>query len=284
MLTGNIGTHGGIFALQRENNAYGACDMGALPGFLPGYQSTGDAEERKLLEERWGRPLPVKDGLSALEIIEAAESGKLKGMFIMGENPVASFPQPSHVKKALASLDFLVVSDMFLTETAGLASVVLPAASFAEKEGTFTNFEGRVQRVRKAIHPVGISLADSEIVMLLSEMMGYTMSYNSPLQVMEEIKEIVPFYRHVNYSDTDAAALEPGEMEGSSPGTRRLYKGLFPSGFGRFSTVEYVPPQDVAADGYPFTLMVGSSRYQFGSGARSSRGCGPASSSATTSR
>ncbi len=271
MLIGRAGRRGGIFALQRENNAHGACDMGALPDFLSGYQNIEDAQNRKKFEERWGRQLPTHAGLTALEMMAQAREGKIRSMFIMGENPVASFPQPAQVKKALSSLDFLVVTDMFLTETARLASVVLPAASFAEKDGTFTNFEGRIQRVRKAIKPAGNSLPDGEIVMRLAGTMGSPMPYTSPQQVMEEIEEMVPFYHHFTYADIDTTGLDLSEADGSTQGTRRLYKGLFPSGFGRFSPVEYIPPQNVATDGYPFTLMVGSSRYHFGAGSRSSR-------------
>ena len=271
MLTGNTGRRGGIFALQRENNAHGACDMGALPGFLPGYQSVDEAQNRKRFEERWGCSLPVEAGLSALEMMEAAREGKVKGMLIIGENPVASFPQPALVKKALSSLDFLVVADMFPTETVKFASVVLPAASFAEKEGTFTNFEGRVQRLRQAIAPAGDSLPDVEMLLRLAEAMGSPMPYSSHQEVMEEIEDMVPFYRHVAYADTDSMGLDWGDVESNSHGTRRLHKGLFPSGFGRFSPVEYSPPAGVATDGYPFTLMAGSCRYHFGTGSRSSR-------------
>jgi formate dehydrogenase major subunit len=271
MLTGNTGRRGGIFALQRENNAQGACDMGALPGFLPGYQNIDEAKNRQRFEERWGNSLPAEAGLTALEMMKAAGEGKVKGMLIMGENPVASFPQPALVREALSSLDFLVVTDMFPTETVKYASVVLPAASFAEKEGTFTNFEGRVQRLHRAIEPVGESLPDLEILLRLVGVMGSKMPYASHQEVMEEIEDMVPFYRHVAYADTDSMGMDWGDVESSTPGTRRLHKGLFPSGFGRFSPVEYTSPQDVAADGYPFTLMAGSSRYHFGAGSRSSR-------------
>jgi predicted molibdopterin-dependent oxidoreductase YjgC len=271
MLIGNASRHGGIFALQRENNAQGACDMGALPDFLPGYQSVDDAQNRKKYSERWGRPLPAHAGLTALEMMEQAVKGKVKAMFIVGENPAASFAQPARIKKALSSLDFLVVSDMFLTETARLASVVLPAAGFAEKEGTFTNFEGRIQRVRKAIEPAGDSLPDAEIIRRLAGIMNSPMPYTSPQQVMEEIKEMVPFYHQFNYADADRKDPDLSEAGGNTPGMRRLYKGIFPSGFGRFFPVEYIPPKDIAADGYPLTLMVGSSRYHFGAGSRSWR-------------
>jgi formate dehydrogenase alpha subunit len=271
MLTGNIGRRGGIFALQRENNAYGACDMGTLPDFLPGYQSIEDAPARNRFEERWGSQLPANVGLTAPEMMERAREGKVKGMFIMGEDMVASFPQPTLVKEALSSLDFLVVTDMFLTETAKLASVVLPAASFAEKEGTFTNFEGRVQRLQKAIEPIGGSLPDGEIILKLAERLDASMPYSSHQQIMDEIEEMVPFYHHLTYADFGTGGPDLTESERGRPVTRRLHKGLFPNGFGQFSPVEYTPPQSVAKDGYPLTLLLGSILYHFGTGSRSSR-------------
>jgi len=272
MLTGNTGHRGGgIFALQWENNAQGACDMGSLPDLLPGYQDIDDIQTRKNFEECWGACLPTNAGLTALEMIEQAREGKVKGMLIVGENPALSFPNSSLVKKALASLDFLVVADMFLTETANLAAVVLPAASFAEKEGTFTNFEGRVQRVRKAIEPLGDSLPDWEIIVQLAGRMGYPMPYSSPQQVMDEIKELVPLYQRLAYTDFETEELDWADLESGRLGTRRLYKGAFPSGFGRFSPVEYTPPTNVSGNGYPLTLLSGSILYHFGSGSRSLR-------------
>ncbi|MFC2002143.1 formate dehydrogenase subunit alpha [Chloroflexota bacterium] len=272
MLTGNVGKRGGgIFALQRETNAQGVCDTGSLPDFLPGYQSIDNAQSRKKFEECWGVCLPTEAGLTALEMIEQAKQGKIKGMLIMGENPVSSFPSPSLVKEALASLDFLVVSDLFLSETARLATVVLPAASFAEKEGTFTNFEGRVQRVQKAVEPAGDSLPDWEIIRQLASRMGYPLPYSSPQQVMEEIEELVSFYQRLAYADFETEDLDWADLEGGHLGTRRLYQGPFPSGFGRFSPVEYTPPPNGAGEVYPLTLITGSILYQFGSGTRSLR-------------
>jgi formate dehydrogenase alpha subunit len=270
MLTGNTGRRGGVFALQRENNAHGACDMGALPGFLSGYKNVDNVQNRENFRERWGKEIPHQTGLSAVEMVEAALAGNVKGMFIMGENIVDSFPQPSRVKKALSELEFLVTSELFLTDTAKIATVVLPAASFAEKEGTFTNFEGRVQRLCKAIEPYGESLPDSEIIMRLAEKLESPMPYSSSQQVMEEIEEMVPFYRHPIYTDTINTGLDISDEDSNVLGNRRLYNGLFPSGFGRFSDVEYSPPTDVANIEYPFTLLVGSVLYNFGSGVRSS--------------
>ncbi len=270
MLTGNVGHRGGIFALQRENNAQGACDMGSLPDFLPGYQSVDDDGARKKFEERWGVSLPANVGLTTVEMIEQAEAGKVKGMLIVGENPVSSFPNPSVVRNALSSLDFLAVTDLFLTETAKLATVVLPAAGFAEKEGTFTNFEGRVQRVRKAIEPVGDSLPDWEIILQIASTMGYPMPYSSPQQVMDEVEGVVPLYQPLGDTEFEPEDLERPDVERGRLVTRRLYQGLFPSGFGRFSLVEYTPP-NVSGDGYPLTLLSGSILYHFGGGSRSSR-------------
>ena len=272
MLTGNIGQRGGgIFALQRENNAQGACDMGSLPDFLPSYQAIADAQARKRFEERWRVPLPANPGLTAIEMMAQAREGKVKGMLIVGENPVASFPHPSFVKNALSSLEFLAVADMFLTETAKLATVVLPAASFAEKEGTFTNFEGVVQQIRKAIEPLGESRPDWEIILKLADRMGYPMPYSSPRGIMEEIKELVPLYQRLGYADFAKEDLDWADLEAGRFGARRLYQGAFPSGFGRFFAVEYVPQASIPRDEYPLTLLVGSVLYHFGSGTRSLR-------------
>jgi len=272
MLTGNIERRGGgIFALQRENNAQGACDMGSLPDFLPGYKSLDDEQAKSDFEKRWGSSLPSHAGLSAVEMIEQAETGKLKGMLIVGENPTSSFPRPSLVRKVLASLEFLVVADMFLTETARLADVVLPSASFAEKEGTFTNFEGRTQPVRKAIEPIGECLPDWRIILQLSEKMGQPMPYSSPQEVMNEIEELVPFYQRPASADLEKEDVDWAELESDSVRTKRLYKGPFPSGFGRLSPAEYTPPTDLSGNGYPLTLLSGSILHHFGSGTRSLR-------------
>jgi formate dehydrogenase alpha subunit len=270
MLTGNIeGRGGGIFALQRDNNAQGACDMGSLPDFLPGYHSIDDGPARSDFEGRWGSRLPGNNGLSALEMMEQAQKGRLKGMLIVGENPASSFPQPSRIRKALDSLEFLAVADLFLTETAKLADVVLPSASFAEKEGTFTNFEGRTQPVRKAIEPVGGSLPDWKITLRLAREMGPPMPYSSLQDVINEIEELVPFYQHFTAADLEKEDVDWAGLEGESVRTSRLYKGPFPSGFGRLSPAQYTPPARPAGNGYPLTLLSGSVLPHFGSGTRS---------------
>ncbi len=272
MLTGNIGHRGGgIFALQRENNAQGACDMGSLPDFLPGYQGLEEAEAKQKFEARWKVSLPTSAGLNALEMMEEVKKGKIKGMLIVGENPVSSFPCPSRVREALSSLEFCAVSDLFPTETVKLADVVLPTASFAEKEGTFTNFEGRVQHLGKAIEPLGDSLPDWRIVLQLANRMGHQMPYASPQEVTDEIKELVPLYRHLGYTDINNRELDLTDLENDRLGVKRLHKGPFPSGFGRFAQVDYSPTPDGLGKEYPFTLIVGSILHHFGSGTRSFR-------------
>jgi len=264
LLAGNIGRKGGgVYALQRENNGQGACDMGTLPKFLPGYQSVTDAQARERFEDRWGASLPAGLGLTTLEIMEQVKKGKIKGMYIVGENPVLSFPNSRLTTEILTSLDFLVVQDMFLTETAKLANVVLPAASFAEKEGTFTNFEGRVNRVSKAIKPIGESLPDWEIILRLADKMGSPMPYSSLQDVMSEIEELVPSYE--DYTDSERQdELAYGE-------TGRTYGRQLLKGFARFSPVKYTPRAREKKSDYPFTLLTGTTLYHFGTGSRSSR-------------
>ncbi len=271
LLTGNIGHHGGgIFALQKENNAQGACDMGVLPDFLPGYRSLEDPQTRSTFEDVWQTKLSANPGITIVEALRQVETGNIKAMLIMGENPVASFPDPTYVKKALSSLEFLCVIDIFPTETTRLASVVLPGVSFAEKDGTFTNFEGRVQQLRKAIDPPDTSTPDWEIILKISREMGSSMQYTSSREIMNEIEEMVPLYQNLSHHDFEQDEIE---LDTSSDrlGSRRFYKGLFPSGFGRFTPVEYVLPEVSPDDQYPFVLVTGSILHGFGCGSRSSK-------------
>jgi formate dehydrogenase alpha subunit len=275
LLTGNFShRRGGIYALQRENNGQGACDMGTLPLFLPGYQSVLDAQARIKFDESWGVSSPAKSGLTALEIMKQAKRGKIKGMYIIGENPALSFPNFKLISDTLTSLDFLVVQDMFLTETAKLANVVLPAASFAEKDGTFTNFEGRVQRVQKAIPPLGESLPDWEIVLRMADEMGSPMPYSSPQQVMTEIANTCQLASYSSYEGNGQVGSEAQSFyqsdSSSQHGVGRIHGGQFPKGFACFCPVEYVPPPK-AKRGYPFTLLTGVISNHFGTGSRTSR-------------
>ncbi|MEW6606150.1 MAG: NADH-quinone oxidoreductase subunit NuoG [bacterium] len=190
LLTGNSGKEGaGIGILLEKNNSQGTVDMGAISGFLPGYQEITDYKTREKFEQVWNVKLPSFRGLSALEILE---KGKVKGLYIVAENPIETYPDSDQTKQALESLEFLVVQDMFLTQTAKLADVVLPACSFAEKEGTFTNVEGKVQKLNMALSPIGESKSDLEIFITLSKLLGYEMNYSNSAEVMDEIKRLMP--------------------------------------------------------------------------------------------
>lgn len=246
LLTGNIGKAGaGIFALQEENNGLGASDMGCLPDFLPGYQ-----------------PVANGAGLALSGMLEQAKSGNIKGMYIMGENPVALIPGSGEI---LSSIDFLVVQDLFLTDTAKLASVVLPAASFAEKDGTFTNFERRVQRVRSAVDPPGESLPDWQIIQKLAGAMGHSMPYSSAQEIMDEIAARVPLYKGINYADIAPGGIFWPRTNGNRFGTRRLYEDGFAQGFGQFSVAELREGKERVV---PDELVPRRTVFQFGSGVR----------------
>ncbi|MBS7619344.1 formate dehydrogenase subunit alpha [Candidatus Bathyarchaeota archaeon] len=257
MLCGNIGRPGtGVNPLRGQNNVQGSCDMGALPDFLPGYRRVSDVEARKTFEERWGVKCPDGRGLTLIEMINEC-GGKIKAMYIMGENPLMTDPDLNHVKKQLEKLDFLAVSELFPSETTEVADVILPAASFAEKDGTYTATDRRIQRIRKAVEPVGESQPDWMIISQLSKIMGYLMPYTSPANVMEEIAELVPIYGGVSYERLDKGALKWPCIDENHPGTSILHVERFTRGRGRFVTVDYNPPSEVPDEEYPFILTTG---------------------------
>ncbi|MDP2952474.1 MAG: molybdopterin-dependent oxidoreductase, partial [Chloroflexota bacterium] len=264
MLTGNIGREGtGVNPLRGQNNVQGACDVGALPSFYPGYRRVNEAAAREKFEGAWGVKLPQRDGLTVVEIMNAAHEGKIKGLYIMGENPMLSDPNLNHVKEALENLEFLVVQDIFLSETAQLADVVLPGVSFAEKDGTFTSTERRVQRVRKAIPAVGQSRQDWEIISEVSSRLGYPMSYRSPSEVMDEVASLVPIYGGIRYDRLDGDGLQWPCPNPEHPGTPYLHKDQFTRGKGLFTGVSYLPPAELPGDGYPFLLTTGRILYHY---------------------
>jgi formate dehydrogenase alpha subunit len=266
MLTGNTGRKGGgIIALQRESNSRGAVDMGILPDFLPGLHSVTEAKARGKFEMLWSVNLPTSPGLTAVEVIEQAKLGKIKCLYIVGEDPAVSFPGSHMVRDALASLEFLVVQDLFLTETAKLANVVLPASSFAEKDGSFTNFEGKVSKIRKAIKPVGESRPDWEIILNIADNMKSPFSYSRLEDIMGEIEESVPGY------ETYADSARHHENENGVVDTGQLLRTQMLRGFARFSPVEYQTPFKVKHKGYPFILLTGSAFPHIGTSTRSSK-------------
>ncbi|MDD2736227.1 MAG: formate dehydrogenase subunit alpha [Desulfuromonadaceae bacterium] len=274
LLTGNLGRPGtGVNPLRGQNNVQGGCDMGALPDVYSGYQKVADPLQRQKFARAWGvSTLPERAGLPLTHAMDAAASGLLRGMFIMGENPLLSDPDQAHARHALENLELLVVQDIFLSETAAMADVVLPAACYAEKEGTFTNTERRIQRVRKALDPPGEALADWEIICALAERAGYGgMRYSGPSQVMDEIASLTPIYGGIAYDRLDRHGLQwpcPGK---SHSGTPILHMESFTRGLGRFSPASYRPPAEAVDDEYPFVLTTGRTYFHWHTGTMTRR-------------
>ena len=273
MLTGNIGRKGtGFSPLRGQNNVQGACDMGALPNVYPGYQWVTDPEMQTKFGQAWGVHLDNQIGFSLTEMIAAADKKNLCGMYIMGENPIMSEPDINHVRKALSRLKFLVVQDIFLTETALLADVVLPAASFAEKDGTFTNTERRVQLVRKVLNPPGEARLDWQIIVDISERMGYPLKYGSSADIMAEIAALAPIYGGISYRRLNrAGGLQWPCWNIRHPGTVRLHQGKFSRGKGKFHVVVYQPPAEQPSGDYPMVLTTGRVLEHFHTGSMSRR-------------
>jgi formate dehydrogenase alpha subunit len=277
MLTGNIGKPGaGVDPLRGQNNVQGSCDVGALPNFYTGYQRVIDDAAREKFEKAWGVKLPPKPGLTVGEMLNAAHDGKIKAMWIIGENVAMSDPNVKHVIDALKHLDFLVVQDLFLTETAALADVVLPAASFAEKDGTFSNTERRVQRVRKAINPPGQAKADWQILCEVAQRMGTEAGWNyaSPAQIMDEIAALTPSYAGITYERIDAKGLQWPVPSREHPGTPILHTDKFTRGKGLFSPVEHQEPAETPDTEFPFTLTTGRILQHYHTGSMTHRVAG----------
>ncbi len=267
MLTGNIGKEStGVNPLRGQNNVQGACDLGGLPNVYTGYQPVTDPAVKQKFEEAWKAELSDKVGLTATEMFPAILEGKIKGMVILGENPMVSDPDSLHVEKALKALDFLLVIDIFPTPTSDLAHVVLPGASFAEKEGTFTNTERRVQMIRKAIEPPGDSKPDWQVIQELSSHFGYPMDYESPRAIMEEIAKLTPSYGGVRYDRLQGDGLQWPCLNLEHPGTKFLHQGRFSRGKGLFTPIEYKPPAEMPDGEYPFQLTTGRVHAHFHTG------------------
>ena len=268
LLTGNVGKPStGVNPLRGQNNVQGACDMGALPNVFPGYQRVDVEDVRSKFEKAWGKKLPEKPGLTVVEMINGILDGKIKAMYIVGENPMLSDPDINHVREALSKLQFLVVQDIFLSETARLAHVVLPAACFAEKDGTFTNTERRVQLVRKAVNPPGEAKADWEIICELAKRMGEDgFDYKNTAEIMEEIRSLTPIYGGITHTRLENGGIMWPCPSLDHPGTLYLHKDGFTRGKGKFHALSYKPPAELPDDEYPFILTTGRSLYHFHTG------------------
>jgi predicted molibdopterin-dependent oxidoreductase YjgC len=268
MLTAHIGQPmTGLNPLRGQNNVQGACDVGALPDVYSGYQKVADPAARRKFELAWSRPMPENPGLTVTEMIDGILTGKIRAMYIMGENPVISDPDTTHVKEALSKLEFLAVQDIFFSDTAELAHVILPAASFAEKDGTFTNTERRVQKIRKAVPSPGEARPDYEIICDLSKLMGYPMDYRAAHEIMEEIALLTPTYGGILHHRLDTGFGLQWPCPGMDhPGTPYLHRKKFARGMGAFIPVEFMPPAEPTDSEYPFILTTGRSYFHYHTG------------------
>ncbi len=269
MLTGNVGKpSSGVNPLRGQNNVQGACDLGALPNVFTGYQQVADENVRQKFEKAWGMKLPAEPGLVLTEMFPAMHEGKVKAAYLMGENPLLSDPDSTHIKESIEKLEFFVVQDIFLTETAQLADVVLPASSFAEKEGTFTNTERRVQKVRQIFDPPGIAKADWEIICELARRMGGKgFDYGSAEDIFNEMSRLTPSYGGISYGrlDREGGIQWPCPTD-DHPGTKFLHGDTFTRGKGWFSPLKYRPSAELPSALYPLILTTGRDRYHYHTG------------------
>jgi len=264
MVTGNIGRPStGVNPLRGQNNVQGSCDLGALPNKYPGYQDVNDPEIRATFEAAWGVPLSPEIGLTVTEIIGAAGSGDIRGLYVMGENPMLSDPNLNHVEQALKDIEFLCVQDIFMTETAELADVVLPAASFAEKDGTVTNTDRRVQRMRTAVPKPGEARDDWAILCDIATRIGYPMSYASPAEILNEIATVSPIYGGISFERIDDVGLQWPCPDANHPGTPFLHEGEFKRGKGKFHPTPFKVAAEEPDTDYPLLLTTGRYLYHW---------------------
>jgi formate dehydrogenase alpha subunit len=258
LMTGNIGVPGGgINPLRGQNNVQGACDMGALPDVLPGYQKVSDGAVREKFATAWGGSLPSEPGLTVSEMIPAILDGRIKALYVIGENPVLSDPDTNHVREALSRLEILLVQDIFLSQTAELAHIVLPAAASAEKDGTFTNTERRCSRVRKAIDPAGEAMPDWQILIRMANSMGGRWDYADSEEVFAEMAGLTPSYSGMSYDRLGLKGLQWPCPSAEHPGTAVLHQGGFAMGKAVFSPVHYRPQSEEPDADYPLVLSTG---------------------------
>jgi formate dehydrogenase major subunit len=272
MATANIGREGvGVNPLRGQNNVQGSCDMGSFPHEFPGYRHVADAKVRAQFEGAWGVTLQSEPGLRIPNMFEAALDGEFKGLYIEGEDIAQSDPNTQHVTAALTSMECIIVQDLFLNESAKFAHVFLPGSSFLEKDGTFTNAERRISRVRQVMRPKAV-YADWEITQLLSNALGYPMNYAHPSQIMDEIARLTPTFTGVSYERIDQLESIQWPCNEQHPdGTPTMHIGEFVRGKGRFLLTEYVPTAEKVNSRYPLILTTGRILSQYNVGAQTRR-------------
>ncbi len=272
MLVGKVGKPGcGVNPLRGQNNVQGACDMGCMPYDFPGYQKVNNPEVIDKFEKAWHVPLNRNTGLTSTKVLPAATAGNVKGLYIFGEDPIVTDPDTGHVRQALESLEFLVVQELFMTETAAYADVVLPGISYAEKDGTFTNTERRVQRVRKAVEPRGQAREDYEIFCEVMTRMGYPCAYESAKEIMEEISAVTPSFGGINYERLEKESLQWPCRSLTDPGTPIMHVGSFARGKGLFRAIPYKQAQELPDEEYPYLMSTGRMLYHYNTRAMTER-------------
>ena len=272
MLLGNIGIPGGgVNPLRGQNNVQGACDMGALNNVYPAYQTVASEDNKKKFKELWktSSDLSLTPGLTVVESLNAAIDGKVKALYVFGENPVISDPNQHHVIEALEKLDFLVVQDIVLTETAEYADVVFPGRAFIEKEGTASNTERRVQKMNKVVKPIGDSRDDWQIIMDVANRMGADWNYTSPKEIFEEIRKAAPSYSGMTYERLERELIQWPCPAEDHAGTQYLHKDKFSRGLGLMSAIDYTPPAEEVDPEYPLILTTGRLLEHFHTGSMS---------------
>ena len=271
MLTGNIGRPGvGVNPLRGQNNVQGACDMGSFPHELPGYRHLSDSVTRELFEKEWNVSLDPEPGFRIPNMLDAAHSDEFMGIYVQGEDIAQSDPNTKHVTSALEAMECVVVQDIFLNETAKFAHVILPGASFLEKDGTFTNAERRISRIRKVMEPLG-GKADWEGTMMLSNALGYPMNYSHPSEIMDEIARLTPTFTGVSYEKLDEGSIQWPCNNETPDGTPIMHTSEFVIGKGRFVITEYVPTTERSSRKFPLILTTGRILSQYNVGAQTRR-------------
>jgi formate dehydrogenase alpha subunit len=276
MLCGNMGVEGGgVNPLRGQNNVQGACDMGCLPNVYPGYQPVTSADANKKFAEAWGTELNDQLGMGLTTMIPAAHEGKITSLYIMGENPLLSDPDLGHVREAFDHLDFLVVQDIFLTETARVADVVLPATSYAERLGTVTNTERRVQITGKVIDPLPGTKPDWQIICEIAQKMGHDWEYESASEIFDEFAALTPQYGGISYArmESGGSLCWPCPTK-EHPGTPVLHKDRFARGLGKFHAIEHRDPAEMPDKDFPMVLSTGRMLEHFHTGTMTRRSKG----------
>jgi formate dehydrogenase major subunit len=272
MATGNIGKPGtGVNPLRGQNNVQGSCDMGSFPHEFSGYRHVSDDATRQMFETFWGVHLEREPGLRIPNMLDEAVAGTFKGLYIQGEDIAQSDPDTQHVTAGLKAMEFVVIQDIFLNETAKYAHVFLPGSSFLEKDGTFTNAERRINRVRKVMPPLA-GMADWEVTMALSNALGFPMNYAHPSEIMDEIARLTPTFAGVSYEKLDRLGSIQWPCNEAAPnGTPTMHVDRFVRGKGKFMITEYVPTEERTGPRFPLILTTGRILSQYNVGAQTRR-------------